>query len=154
MPVATLKRIVNAPHAYCWDWLADFGALDKLHPPGNLTEFRCEGNHVGARRFARFKPEMQIEGQIIERLDVKFAPHVLAYSIVEQYPLPMRDYVAVVTFAPVDADRTEITWEGHYTEHDLPAAQMDGLLRDFYELFLGNIEKAHALGRKPGQSPY
>lgn len=154
MPVAKLQRTVNAPHAYCWEWLADFGALDRLHPPGNLIEFRCEGNHVGARRFARFKPEMQIERQIIERLDVCHAPHVLAYSIVEQYPLPMRDYVAVVTMAAADATRTNVTWEGHYTEHDLPAAQMDGLLRDFYELFLGNIEKAYALGRAPGQSPY
>lgn len=154
MPIAKLQRVVNAPHAYCWDWLANFGALDKLHPPGNLTEFRCEGNFVGARRFARFKPEMQIEGQIIERLDVLLAPHVLAYSIVENYPLPMRDYVAVVSFAARSSQQVEVTWEGHYTEGSLPAAQMDGLLRDFYELFLGNIEKAFALGRKPGESPY
>ena len=93
MPIATLNRTVNAPHAYVWDWLADFGALDQLHPPGNLVEFSCEGNRVGCRRFARFKPELQIEGQIIERLDVLHAPHVLAYSIVENYPLPMRDYM-------------------------------------------------------------
>ncbi len=154
MPVAKLDRIVKAPHAYCWDWLADFAALDKLHPPGNLIEFRCEGNHPGARRFARFKPEMQIEGEIIERLDVVCAPHVIAYSIVENYPLPMLDYVAVVTFLPQDSTHTRIIWEGHYTEGGLAAAQMDGLLRDFYELFLGNIEKAHALGRKPGETPY
>ena len=154
MPIAKLHRVVNVPQAYCWAWLANFGALDKLHPPGNLIEFRCEGNHVGARRFARFKPEMQIEGQIIERLDVVQPPHVLAYSIVENYPLPMRDYVAVVSFASRDATHCEITWEGHYTEAGLPAAQMDALLRDFYELFLGNIEKAFALGRKPGESPY
>ena len=31
---------------------------------------------------------------------------------------------------------------------------MDAALRDFYELFLGNIEKAHALGRKVGETPY
>jgi ligand-binding SRPBCC domain-containing protein len=154
MPVAVLERSVNAPHAYVWDWLADFGALDKLHPPGNLTEFRCEGNSIGARRFAVFKPELQIEGQIIERLDVACAPHVIVYSIVENYPLPMRDYVAVVNFSTIDASHTKVRWEGHYTEHGLPAAQMDGLLRDFYELFLGNIEKAHALGRKVGETPY
>lgn len=154
MPVAVLERTVNAPHAYCWDWLADFGALDKLHPPGNLTHFRCEGNTIGSRRFAVFKPELQIEGQIVERLDVACAPHVIVYSIVENYPLPMLDYVAVVNFSSVDASHTQIRWEGHYTEHGLPAAQMDGLLRDFYELFLGNIEKAFALGRKVGETPY
>ena len=154
MPVAVLERKVNAPHAYCWDWLADFGALEKLHPPGNLTEFRCEGNTIGSRRFAVFKPELQIEGQIVERLDVACAPHVIVYSIVENYPLPMRDYVAVVNFATIDATHTQLRWEGHYTEHSLPAAQMDGLLRDFYELFVGNIEKAYALGRKVGETPY
>ena len=154
MPVAVLERSVNAPHAYCWDWLADFGALDKLHPPGNLIKFRCEGNTIGSRRFAVFKPELQIEGQIVERLDVACAPHVIVYSIVENYPLPMRDYVAVVNFATIDATHTKLRWEGHYTEHSLPAAQMDGLLRDFYELFLGNIEKAYALGRKVGETPY
>lgn len=154
MPVAVLERKVNAPHAYCWDWLADFGALEKLHPPGNLTEFRCEGNTIGSRRFAMFKPELQIEGQIVERLDVACAPHVIVYSIVENYPLPMRDYVAVVNFATIDATHTQLRWEGHYTEHSLPAAQMDGLLRDFYELFVGNIEKAYALGRKVGETPY
>lgn len=154
MPVAVLERKVNAPHAYCWDWLADFGALDKLHPPGNLTEFRCEGNTIGSRRFAVFKPELQIEGQVVERLDVACAPHVIVYSIVENYPLPMRDYVAVVNFSTIDATHTKLRWEGHYTEHSLPAAQMDGLLRDFYELFLGNIEKAYALGRKVGETPY
>jgi len=31
---------------------------------------------------------------------------------------------------------------------------MDPLLRDFYGLFMDNIEKAYALGRKPGESPY
>ena len=154
MPIAVLERTVNAPHAYCWDWLADFGALDKLHPPGNLTSFRCEGNTIGSRRFAVFKPELQIEGQIVERLDVACAPHVIVYSIVENYPLPMLDYVAVVNFSSVDASHTQIRWEGHYTEHGLPPAQMDGLLRDFYELFLDNIEKAFALGRKVGETPY
>lgn len=154
MPVARLERIVNAPHAYVWDWLADFGALDKLHPPGNLVEFSCEGNTIGARRFARFKPELGVDGQIIERLDVAVAPQVIVYSIVENYPLPMRDYVAVVHLASVDAGHTKVVWEGHYTEHGLPPAEVDGMLKNFYELFLGNIEKAHALGRKVGESPY
>ena len=154
MPLAQLERIVNAPLDYCWAWLADFGALDQLHPPGNLIEFSCEGNHVGARRFARFKPELHIEGQIIERLDVVIKPTVLVYSIVENYPLPMRDYVAVVTFAAAEDGTTQVSWEGHYTEAGLASAQMNAVLTDFYEMFLGNIEKAYALGRKPGQSPY
>lgn len=154
MPIATLQRTVHAPLAYCWDWLADFGALDQLHPPGNLVEFTCEGNHVGARRIARFKPEMQIEGVIVERLDVVLPRQVIVYSIVEQYPLPMRDYVAVVHFRDAGHHRTSVTWEGHYTEAGLPAARMDALLQDFYALFLDNIEKAWTLGRAPGQSPY
>ena len=41
MPLAQLERIVNAPLDYCWAWLADFGALDQLHPPGNLIEFKA-----------------------------------------------------------------------------------------------------------------
>ncbi|HMM76344.1 MAG TPA: SRPBCC family protein [Gammaproteobacteria bacterium] len=154
MPVARLERTVAAPHDYCWAWLADFNALQFLHPPGNLTEFSCEGSHVGARRRARFKPEMGVEGQIVERLDVVHAPGVIVYSIVEQYPLPMRDYVAVVTMKAAGADRTHVVWEGHYTEHGLPAAQMDEMLRAFYTLFLDGIEKARALGKAPGQSPY
>jgi len=154
MPLARLERTVNAPRDYCWAWLSDFNALQFLHPPGNLTEFTCEGSHVGARRFARFKPEMGVDGQIVERLDVVHAQSVIVYSIVEQYPLPMRDYVAVVTMADAGAGSTQITWEGHYTEHGLPAAQMDDMLRAFYTLFLDGIEKAHALGRKAGQSPY
>ena len=154
MPVAALQRNVKAPLSYCWAWLADFGALDKLHPPGNLTEFSCEGSHIGARRFARFKPELGVDGQIVERLDVAIEPRVIVYSIVENYPLPMLDYVAVVHFAEGAGGTTDVRWEGHYTEGALPAAQMDGLLRDFYELFLGNIEKACELGRKPGESPY
>lgn len=154
MPIARLERVVAAPLDYVWDWLADFGALDKLHPPGNLLEFRCEGNHPGARRFARFKPEMQIEGQIIERLELAVAPHVIAYSIVEEYVLPMRDYTAVVTFRPAGEKQTTVVWEGHYTEHGMPAEQMNGLLCDFYALFLDNIARAWALGRKVGASPY
>jgi hypothetical protein len=154
MPVARLERILETPRDYCWAWLADFNALQFLHPPGNLVEFSCEGSHVGARRFARFKPEMGVEGLIIERLDVVHAPDVIVYSIVEHYPLPMRDYVAVVTMTESGAAATRVTWEGHYTEHGLPAAQMDQMLRDFYTLFLDNIEKACALGRKPGESPY
>lgn len=154
MPVATLQRNVKAPPSYCWAWLADFGALDKLHPPGNLTEFSCEGSHIGARRFARFKPELGVDGQIVERLDVAIEPRVIVYSIVENYPLPMLDYVAVVNFAEGAGGTTDVRWEGHYTEGALPAAQMDGLLRDFYELFLGNIEKAFGRGLPPGSSPY
>lgn len=153
MPIAKVHRTVNAPRDYCWDWLADFGALDKLHPPGNLTEFRCEGSHIGARRFARFKPELGVDGQIVERLDVVNRPNVLAYSIVENYPLPMRDYVAVVTFAEAGAGKADICWEGHYTEAGLAAAEMNKVLQDFYELFLGNIEKAHANGCRPGERP-
>jgi len=154
MPVATLERTLNAPLDYCWAWLADFGALDKLHPPGNLTEFSCEGSHIGARRFARFKPELGVEGQIIERLDVAVPQRVIVYSIVENYPLPMLDYVAVVHFSDAGEGKTQIRWEGHYTEGALPAAQMDGLLQDFYGLFMGNMERAYALGKKAGETPY
>ena len=99
MPVAILERTLSAPRSYCWAWLADFDALQYLHPPGNLSEFSCEGSHVGARRFARFKPELGVEGQIIERLDLALPEQAIVYSIVESYPLPMRDYVAVVRFA-------------------------------------------------------
>ena len=154
MPIATLELTLDAPLDYCWAWLADFGALDKLHPPGNLTEFSCEGSHIGARRFARFKPEMGVAGQIIERLDVAVPQRVIVYSIVENYPLPMQDYVAVVHFSEAAAGKTSIRWEGHYTEGALPAAQMGPLLQEFYALFMGNIEKAFALGRKVGESPY
>ena len=154
MPLARLERTVNAPRDYCWAWLSDFNALQFLHPPGNLTEFTCEGSHVGARRFARFKPEMGVDGQIVERLEVVHAQSVIVYSIVEQCPLPMRDYVAVVTMADAGVGSTQVIWEGHYTEHGLPAAQMDDMLRAFYTLFLDGIEKAHMLGRKAGQSPY
>jgi hypothetical protein len=153
MPIAVLERAVAAPLDYVWQWLADFGALDKLHPPGNLLEFRCEGSQVGARRFARFKPEMQIVGEIIERLELVVPQRVLAYAIVENYPLPMRDYVAVVHFQAAGTTCV-IRWEGHYTEAGLPCAQVDQLLRDFYELFLANIERAYALGKPVGVSPY
>ncbi|MGE0486469.1 MAG: SRPBCC family protein [Gammaproteobacteria bacterium] len=154
MPVATLERILDVPRSYCWAWLADFNALQFLHPPGNLSEFRCEGSHVGARRFARFKPELGVEGQIVERLDLALPEQAIVYSIVESYPLPMRDYVAVVRFADAAGGGTAITWEGHYTEHGLESAQVDQMLIDFYGLFLDGIAKAHALGRQPGQSPY
>lgn len=154
MSVAALDRTVNAPHEYCWAWLADFNALQFLHPPGNLTEFTCEGSHVGARRYARFKPGMGVDGKIVERLDVAHGQQLIVYSIVGDNPLPMRDYVAVVTMAAAGPARTRVRWEGHYTEHGLPAAQMDDMLRAFYTLFLDGIEQAHALGRQPGQSPY
>jgi hypothetical protein len=140
VPVATLERTLDVPRSYCWAWLADFNALQFLHPPGNLSEFSCEGSHVGARRFARFKPELGVEA--------------IVYSIVETYPLPMRDYVAVVRFADAAGGGTVVTWEGHYTEHGLDAAQVDQMLVDFYGLFLDGIAKAHALGRQPGESPY
>ena len=60
----------------------------------------------------------------------------------------------MVNLSTIDAGHTRVVWEGHYTEHGLPAAEMDVLLSNFYELFLGNIEKAWALGRKVGESPY
>jgi hypothetical protein len=73
---------------------------------------------------------------------------------VENYPLPMLDYVAVVHFSEAGQGKTQIRWEGHYTEGALPAAQMDPLLQDFYGLFMGNIEKAYALGKQAGETPY
>ena len=154
MPLAKLERTLNAPLSYCWQWLADFAALEGLHPRGNLTEFSCEGSYPGARRFARFKPELGVTEQIVERLDVVNEPNVIAYSIVENDPLPMSDYVAVVTFNAAGTDRTTIVWEGHYTEGELPAVEMDQMLCDFYGLFLDGIEKAHAMGRQPSESPY
>ena len=57
-------------------------------------------------------------------------------------------------FADASDGGTVVTWEGHYTEHGLAAAQVDAMLIDFYALFLDAIEKAHASGLRPGQSPY
>ncbi|MEM7542784.1 MAG: SRPBCC family protein [Pseudomonadota bacterium] len=154
MAIAKLERTLNVSRDYCWAWLADFGALSSLHPPGNLTEFSCEGSTPGDRRFARFNPELGVEEQIIERLEVVNAPHVIAYSIVENDPLPMKDYVAVITFNEKSSDSTEIIWEGHYTEAGLGETEMSAMLCNFYSLFLDGIAKAHELGRAPGETPY
>ena len=89
-----------------------------------------------------------MDGQIIERLDVAVPQRVIVYSIVENYPLPM------LHFSEAGQGKTQIRWEGHYTEGALPAAQMDPLLQDFYGLFMGNIEKAYALGKQAGETPY
>ncbi len=63
---------------------------------------------------------MGVAGQIVERLDAAVPQQVIVYSIVENYPLPMLDYVAVVPFADAGNGMTTMTWEGHYTEGALP----------------------------------
>ena len=154
MPIARLERSLQLPQEYVWDWLADFAALEMLHPPGNLTEFSCEGSFLGARRYARFNPTFGINEQVIERLDVVCKPHVLVYSLVETNPLPMSDYVAVVNFKKSVESSTTVTWEGHYTQGDLPSEEMSDMLCRFYSLFLDGIEQAYKSGLRPGESLY
>ena len=154
MPIARYEKTLEVPQAYVWDWLADFAALEKLHPPGNLTEFSCEGSFLGARRYARFNPSLGISEKIIERLDVACEPHVLAYSLVETDPLPMSDYVAVVHLKKISNNSTKVEWEGHYTLGALSAEEMNDTLCQFYSLFLDGIDQAHKSGLLPGESPY
>jgi hypothetical protein len=154
MPIARLEETLQVPQEYVWDWLADFAALEKLHPPGNLTEFTCEGSFLGARRYARFNSDLGISEKVIERLDVVCKPHVLAYSLIETNPLPMSDYVAVVNFKKDSENSTTIVWEGHYTQGDLSTEEMSDTLCQFYSLFLDGINRAYESGLRPGESPY
>ena len=154
MPIAKYEKTLQVPQQYIWSWLSDFAALEKLHPPGNLTEFSCEGSFVGAQRYARFNPALGISEKIIERLDVVCKPHVLAYSLVETNPLPMSDYVAVVNLKKISDNSTTVVWEGHYTLGAAPVEEMNDALCQFYSLFLDGINQAYQSELLPGESPY
>lgn len=115
--------------------LHDFGNLKSLVP--DLVEsVELSGAGIGMQRRIQI---VGAEHPIIERLDAVMPPSLLCYSIVNDAPLPVRHYVAVVRLNEPAPGWCDVEWGSNWVAHGKEPAEVNQLLSGFYSTILSNL---------------
>lgn len=138
MSYSTLvTRTVNLSRDKLFRALHDFANLKSLVP--ELVEsVEVNGEGIGMERRIKIAGA---EHPIIERLDAVLPPSMLCYSIVNEAPLPVRNYVAVVRLEEPAPGWCDIQWGSNWVAVGKQPAEVDRLLNGFYSTIVSNLLK-------------
>ncbi|MFC4945868.1 SRPBCC family protein [Pseudonocardia sp. GCM10023141] len=134
----TYSRSIDAKPVNIFNLLVDFGAIGNLLPDV-IESVSVEGSGVGSERTILFYDQ---EIPIVERLDLVVAPSLISYSIVNDSPLPLDRYHAVVKLDPIGADQCELTYASNWKAKGAPNSEVNSLIGGFYESIVASVVKA------------
>ena len=131
MTTAKVTQTVAAPVEDVWRVMSDFGGIE---PNEMIAGCTMEGEGVGAVRSIT----LTAGGEIIERLESCDAgTHTFSYAIINDCPLPVKNYVATVKLSGGDA--TTVEWSGTFDAAGAPEADVVKLIEGIYQ---GGIQRA------------
>lgn len=131
---ALVERTVPMSRTEFFARLADFGGIDKFMPEIESVETRGDG--VGAVRTVRIKG---IPQGMEERLEALVDGRLLSYSIVNETPLPMERYHAVVELDDAPGGRTRVRWGSNWVAKGVDDATVRDMLVGLYERLIAGI---------------
>lgn len=106
MPTVTVTKRISADPQAIWSLLADFGNVKWIPVAGDV---RVEGDGPGMRRYIGATGD----SPVVERLvSIDHDARSLTYSIDENNPLPVSDYVSTVVVSG-DTEAT-VSWTVNY----------------------------------------
>ncbi len=117
------SSVLNAPIAFVWLLLRDFGSIGQWLP--GVKSCQIEGDDPGDRVGAIRRLEMGDVGLIREQLlALSDTDHAVTFSIIES-ALPIWNYRSTIQLLPVtDGERTFIRWKGQFEANPDDAAAM------------------------------
>ncbi|MFM0047771.1 SRPBCC family protein [Paraburkholderia sediminicola] len=130
MPTVEYSAVIDSEADRVWSVLKKFGEIHKWHPAiaeSGIEDGQPDGLVGGIRRL-----KLQDGAIVRERLlSVDDQRHTLSYRF-EEAPLPLDNYVATVTAAPLTGQaKTFISWRaGFELRAPDPEGQYESLIRD------------------------
>lgn len=132
MPTMTVSRDIGADTEAVWALLADFGNVSWIPV---AAEVQVAGDGPGMRRIIPGTGDQPA----VEKLEwIDHERHALAYEI-EQSPLPVSRFVAVVTVT--DGDATNVTWQIEFEPRGDDESVREGIER-IYTAMAGWLDDA------------
>ena len=131
---ALVERTVPLSRGEFFARLADFGGIDKFMPEIESVEMRGDG--VGAVRTVRIKG---IPTGMEERLEALVDGRLLSYSIINETPLPMERYHAVVELDDAPGGGTRVRWGSNWVARGVDDATVRDMLVGLYERLIAGI---------------
>ena len=131
---ALVERTVPMSRKEFFARLADFGGIKKFMPEIESVEVRGEG--VGSIRTVTIKG---IPGGMLERLDALVDGRLLSYSIINDTPLPMAHYHAVVELDDAPGGGTRVRWGSNWVAKGVDDATVRDMLVGLYERLIAGI---------------
>ena len=134
------QRIVNVPKAYLWKIMSDFKNVGTLLPPPIIDEIKCESNKIGSLRYLTLGEKQKYPGEITERLEAMYNQSFFVYSIVDTSCLPVRNYIANITFKEISKKQTETKISSNWIDKSSSPEEMKKMFEGLYELMFLNSE--------------
>ena len=131
---ALVERTVPLSRAEFFSRLADFGGIGKFAPEVEKVTLRGEG--VGAVR------TVYVQGIPIgmeERLEALVDGRLLSYSIINETPLPMERYHAVVELDDAPGGGCRVRWGSNWIAKGVDDATVQTMLVGLYERLIEGI---------------
>ena len=130
---ALVERTVPLPRAEFFARLADFGGIGRFAPEVEKVELRGEG--VGAVRTVHVRG---IPVGMEERLEALVDGRLLSYSIINETPLPMEHYHAVVELDDAPGG-CRVRWGSNWVAKNVPDDLVRQMLTGLYERLIEGI---------------
>jgi hypothetical protein len=118
--------------------LADFGAIAKLLPDG-IESFTIEGEGVGAVRRVKLRGT---PGTIVERMECAFDQRVFSYSVIEEAPLPIEAYHAVVMLDDAPDGGCRVVYASNWRPKGASVEEVRVMLTGLYNTIIDAVVKA------------
>lgn len=135
MTAAKVTETVAAPAADVWRVMSDFGGIE---PNEMIAGCSVEGDGVGAVRTIT----LVAGGEIIERLEsCDDASHTFSYAIINDSPLPVKNYLSNVKLSDDGAGGTTVEWSSEFEAAGAPEADVIKLIEGVYQ---GGIARARS----------
>ena len=137
---AFVERTVPLSRAEFFARLADFGGIGRFMPEVEKVTMRGDG--IGAVRTVHVQG---VPGGMEERLEALVDGRLLSYSIINETPLPLERYHAVVELDDAPGGGCRVRWGSNWTSKGVPDATVRDMLVGLYERLIEGI--AGARGR-------
>lgn len=123
---------VDAPASKVWSMIGPFCSIKNWHPAiGQCTE-------SGGVRHLTTKDG---KAQFIEKQTASDSKTMMYSYVIEESPLPIKDYKSTLQVTPEGNDKSKVTWSATYTPDPGKEAAADQALTGIYEGGLNNIAK-------------
>jgi hypothetical protein len=135
MSTAQITETVAASAADVWRVMSDFGGVE---PNEMIASCAVEGDGVGAVRTIALVGG----GEIVERLEsCDDAGRTFSYAIINECPLPVKNYLSTVRVSDDGAGGTRVDWSSSFEAHGAPEAEVIKLIEGVYR---GGIARARS----------
>jgi len=126
MARVNINESVAASADDVWRVLSDFGGIE---PNEMIAGCTVEGDGVGAVRTIALKSG----GEVVERLESQDDDaRIFSYAIINDSPLPVKNYVATVAIVDDGPGSARVDWTGNFEPSGAPEDEVVKLIQGVY----------------------